>query len=157
MTVSDQTAEAGRRTEAELQPQGGTASLPNPEHALEKFFHGRPLEMNLYGIFAAAVQERLPHVITRFRRNQITFSGRRGFAAVWIPPFKVRGRPEHYIVVSFAADRRIDHPRIVSVAEPYPHRWTHHVLVSSPEDVDDKLLDWVEQAYRLTNARQIGK
>ena len=69
------------------------------------------------------------------------------------PPFKVRGRPEHYIVVSFAADRRIDHPRIVSVAEPYPHRWTHHVLVSCPEDVDDKLLDWVEQAYRLTNAR----
>ena len=95
-----------------------------PEQAAEKFFHGRPLELSLYQAFAAAVRERIPQAITRFRRSQITFAERRGFAAVWIPPFKVRGRPEHYIVVSFAADRRIDHPRIVSVAEPYPHRWT---------------------------------
>lgn len=127
--------------------------MPTPEQAVMTFFRERPLELNLYSIFAAAVRERLPQTITRFRRSQITFAGRRGFAAVWIPPFKVRGRPEHYIVVSFAADRRIDHRRIVSVAEPYPHRWTHHVLVSCPEDVDDLLLDWVEQAFRLTNPR----
>jgi len=127
--------------------------MSTPEQAVKAFFHDRPLELNLYSVFAAAVRERLPQTITRFRRSQITFAGRRGFAAVWIPPFKVRGRPEHYIVVSFAADRRIDHRRIVSVAEPYPHRWTHHVLVSCPEDVDDLLLDWVEQAFRLTNPR----
>ena len=127
--------------------------MSTPEQAVMAFFHDRPLELNLYSVFAAAVRERLPQTITRFRRSQITFAGRRGFAAVWIPPFKVRGRPEHYIVVSFAADRRIDHRRIVSVAEPYPHRWTHHVLVSCPEDVDDLLLDWVEQAFRLTNPR----
>ena len=127
--------------------------MPNPEQEVKKFFHERNLELSLDCVFAAAVQERLPQTITRFRRSQITFAGRRGFAAVWIPPFKVRGRPEHYIVVSFAADRRIDHPRIVSVAEPYPHRWTHHVLVSCPEDVDELLLDWVEQAFRLTNSR----
>ena len=127
--------------------------MATPEQAVQKFFHDRTLELNLYCVFAAAVQARLPGAITRIRRSQITFAGRRGFAAVWIPPFKVRGRPEHYIVVSFAADRRIDHPRIVSVAEPYPHRWTHHVLVSCPEDVDDQLMDWVDQAYRLTNGR----
>ena len=127
--------------------------MPTPEQAVMTFFRERTLELNLYSVFAAAVRERLPQTITRFRRSQITFAGRRGFAAVWIPPFKVRGRPEHYIVVSFAADRRIDHRRIVSVAEPYPHRWTHHVLVSCPEDVDDLLLDWVEQAFRLTNPR----
>ncbi len=120
------------------------------EQAVDKFFHDRTVEKDLYRVFAAAVQERIPQVITRFRRSQITFTGRRGFAAVWIPPFKVRGRPEHYIVVSFAAERRIDHQRIVSVAEPYPHRWTHHVLVTCPEDVDDRLMDWVERAYTFT-------
>ena len=56
----------------------------------------------------------------------------------------------NFLVVSFAADRRIDHQRIVSVAEPYPHRWTHHVLVTCPEDIDKRLLDWVEQAYIFT-------
>lgn len=144
-------AEPGRRTG--YPPEGGTVSSPDAEQAVLKFFHDRTLELDLYRVFAAAVRERLPQAVTRFRRSQITFAGRRGFAAVWIPPFKVRGRPEHYIVVSFAADRRIDHPRIVSVAEPYPHRWTHHVLVCGPGDVDDRLLDWVEQAYRLTNGR----
>lgn len=144
-------AEPGRRTG--YPPEGGTVSLPDAEQAVLKFFHDRTLELDLYRVFAAAVRERLPQAVTRIRRSQITFAGRRGFAAVWIPPFKVRGRPEHYIVVSFAADRRIDHPRIVSVAEPYPHRWTHHVLVCGPGDVDDRLLDWVEQAYRLTNGR----
>ena len=127
--------------------------MPDPEQAVKKFFRERTLELDLYCVFDAAVRDRLPQAITRVRRSQITFAGRRGFAAVWIPPFKVRGRPEHYIVVSFAADRRIDHPRIVSVAEPYPHRWTHHVLVSCPEDMDELLLDWVEQAFRLTNSR----
>ena len=124
-----------------------------PEQAAEKFFHSRPLELSLYQAFAAAVRERIPQAITRFRRSQITFAERRGFAAVWMPLFKVGGRGEYYIVVSFAADRRIDHPRIVSVAEPYPHRWTHHVLVTCPEDIDGKLMDWVEQAWRLTNKK----
>lgn len=127
--------------------------VPTPEEALGKFFHDRPLELSLYRAFAREVQARLPQAITRFRRSQITFAGKKGFAAVWMPPFKVRGRPEHYIVVSFAADRRIDHQRIVSVAEPYPHRWTHHVLVSCPEDIDARLMDWVEQAYRFTNGK----
>jgi hypothetical protein len=127
--------------------------MPTPEQSAERFFHDRPLELSLYRAFEETVRSRIPTVITRFRRSQITFAERRGFAAVWMPPFKVRGRPEHYIVVSFAADRRIDHPRIVSVAEPYPHRWTHHVLVTSPEDIDAKLMDWVEQAWRLTNKK----
>ena len=103
--------------------------MPTPEQSAERFFHDRPLELSLYRAFEETVRSRIPTVI------------------------KVRGRPEHYIVVSFAADRRIDHPRIVSVAEPYPHRWTHHVLVTSPEDIDAKLMDWVEQAWRLTNKK----
>ncbi len=127
--------------------------MSTPEQSVERFFHGRPLELSLYRAFEAAVRDRIPQAITRFRRSQITFAERWGFSAVWIPPFKVRGRPAHYIVVSFAADRRIDHQRIVSVAEPYPHRWTHHVLVTCPQDVDGQLMDWVEQAWRFTNKK----
>lgn len=30
--------------------------------------------------------------------------------------------------------------------EPYPGRWTHHVLVSGTEEIDDELMGWVKEA-----------
>lgn len=43
--------------------------------------------------------------------------------------------------------RRLENPRIVQAAEPYPGRWTHHVLLEKPEDVDEELMDWLDLAY----------
>ena len=40
-------------------------------------------------------------------------------------------------------------PRIAVAVEPYPNRWTHHVVVSQPEEIDGKLLDWLSQAYQF--------
>ena len=45
---------------------------------------------------------------------------------------------------------RVENPRIVSAVEPYPRRWAHHVAVASPEEVDDQLMGWVEEAYRFS-------
>jgi hypothetical protein len=30
--------------------------------------------------------------------------------------------------------------------EPYPGRFTHHVLLSGTEEIDDELLGWVKEA-----------
>ena len=37
--------------------------------------------------------------------------------------------------------------QIAAAAEPYPNRWTHHVPVATPAELDGELLDWLEQAY----------
>ena len=31
--------------------------------------------------------------------------------------------------------------------EPYPNRWTHHVVVSRLEELDEELMDWLREAY----------
>ena len=30
--------------------------------------------------------------------------------------------------------------------EAYPHRWTHHVMIGSAEEVDEELVSWIIEA-----------
>ena len=40
-----------------------------------------------------------------------------------------------------------------AVSLPYPRRWTHHVLLSRPEEVDGQLLDWLREAYVFSQCK----
>ena len=33
--------------------------------------------------------------------------------------------------------------------EPYPNRWTHHILLTTANEVDAELLDWAEEACQF--------
>ncbi|MHB1318955.1 MAG: hypothetical protein ACYCYF_10095, partial [Anaerolineae bacterium] len=54
--------------------------------------------------------------------------------------------PEVYLVLTFGLRRRLDDLRIVEAVEPYPGRWTHHLIVARAEDVDAQVLAWLEEA-----------
>ena len=45
-------------------------------------------------------------------------------------------------------------PRIAVATEPYPNRWTHHVVVARPEDVDGELLGWLEAAWTFSEHKR---
>ena len=45
-------------------------------------------------------------------------------------------------------------PRVVAASEPYPGRWTHHLLLTAPEDVDGLLAAWLAEAYRFAREKQ---
>ena len=49
------------------------------------------------------------------------------------------------LVVSILGGAVLDSRRIDAVSEPYPERWTHHVLVASAEEIDDELMAWVRE------------
>lgn len=53
---------------------------------------------------------------------------------------KAKERPAVYIVVTFGLGYKVESPRIDVAVEPYPNRWTHHVLISSPEELDEELM-----------------
>ena len=59
---------------------------------------------------------------------------------------KKKDCPDSYIVVTFGLDHRAVSPRIDIATEPYPNRWTHHVLISELSEIDDELIAWVEEA-----------
>ena len=111
------------------------------------FFDREPQALSLFELLCEQAMARWPSSTLRVQKTQITFSARFGFAWFWLPDRRVKGRPEAKLMVSFGLDHRVESPRIFAAVEPYPNRWTHHVPVATPAELDGELLDWLEQAY----------
>ena len=122
-----------------------------PELTLEEalFFAGKPLEQALYERFRHRLLTELEKVFIKVSRTQISFSGKYGFAFVSHP----RRKKDQGILISFGLFHRQESPRIQSASEPYPNRWTHHVLVSSTEELDEELMGWIQEAYWFANSK----
>ena len=50
-------------------------------------------------------------------------------------------------MVPFGLEHRGYSSRIAVAIEPYPYRWTHHLLLTAPAQIDTELLDWLQEAY----------
>ena len=50
--------------------------------------------------------------------------------------------------VEFVLTRSLDHGRIHKRQPLGPHRYTHHVRLTSPADVDDQLIAWLRESYQ---------
>ena len=52
----------------------------------------------------------------------------------------------------------LDHPvyaeRIAVTVEAQPNRWTHHVIVGSPEEIDSELLGLICEAYAFSEGKR---
>ena len=89
----------------------------------------------------------IPDVKIKVAKTQITFANKRGFAFVSFNPCRrAKDRPAVWMTVSFGLGYRKESPRIDVATEPYPGRWTHHVMVGSVEEIDDELMDWIREA-----------
>lgn len=114
------------------------------------FFNRMPVLLPLYAALREAVEARCPGMEIRVAKTQVSFCSRHVFAMASPPWRRIRGWPEEYLLVSFGLSRRQDSARIVQAVEPYPNRWTHHVIVRRPEEIDAELLGWLEEAYRFS-------
>ena len=119
------------------------------------FFEKDPAALPLYEAFEQAVCKLVPNVAIRVQKTQITYANPRVFAAVSFLPVRRKAlRPEHYITITLGLDRRLDSPRVDAASEPYPARWTHHLLISSPEEIDGELMEWVREAAAFSAAKR---
>ena len=115
-----------------------------------QFFDRRPRELELYQDFEDKVFAACPETHIRVQKTQITFENRHGFAFVSLPRRKVK---EPTIVVSFGLSYRGDSPRIWVATEPYPNRWTHHMLISDESQLDEEVLGWIKEAAAFAAAK----
>ena len=123
-----------------------------------QFFEVMPGALPLYEQLLELVRQTVGTFSIRVQKTQITWSNRYVFACISfakIRPAKLR--PQTYLVVTFGLDHRVESPRIDIATEPYPHRWTHHVLISAPEEIDGELIGWVREAYDFSAAKGRGK
>lgn len=112
-----------------------------------QFFDAHPDAFPLYDKFEKCVMEHVPEARIKVQKTQISFYNRHMFACVSFARVrKKKDCPDSYIVVTFGLDHRAVSPRIDIATEPYPNRWTHHVLISELSEIDDELMAWVEEA-----------
>jgi hypothetical protein len=110
------------------------------------FFNRMPGTLDLFSCLRCCILERFGQTGINVRKSQIDFCQKRSFASVWLPISRIKGRPKKYIVLTFYLGHRIESPRIVQTIEPYPNRFTHHLLISGRQEIDEELLDWLSQS-----------
>ena len=119
------------------------------------FFNEHPAALPLYEAFTKRLLAKIDNVTIKVQKTQISFSNKYNFAFVsFLPVRKAKGRPKTYITVSFGLQYRKESPRIDAASEPYPNRWTHHVLIASEEEIDDELMDWIKEAAEFSASKR---
>lgn len=116
------------------------------------FFERDPQARVILDVLARKILDRHPDTDVRTGKSQISFCGPRPYCWAWLPIREgIKGRPEHYLIVSFGLNREIRSPRLLDTAEPMPGRFTHHAIIGNPDELDGELLDWIEQAREWKN------
>ena len=120
------------------------------------FFFGEHMEaLPMYERLENAILTRIPDVKIKVAKTQITFDNKRGFAFVSFNPCRrSKDRPAVWMTVTFGLGCRRDSPRIDVATQPYPGRWTHHVMVGSAEEIDEELLGWIQEAAEFSAAKR---
>ena len=125
---------------------------PDPDTLM--FFDGHLYALELYRRFEELLYGMFPHVNRRVRKTQITFANRHVFACVSFAKVKRRAElPEGYMVVTLGLPAPLESDRVAVKTEPYPGRWTHHIVISNPEELDEELVSWIGQAYAFADAK----
>ena len=115
------------------------------------FFSEKPAALPLYEAFVKRLLAEIGDVTVKVRKTQISFSNKYNFAFVSLLPVRrAKERPETYITVTFGLSYRKESPRIDVASEPYPNRWTHHMLISSEEEIDGELMGWIKEAAEFS-------
>ena len=119
------------------------------------FFNDHMDALPLYERLEGLILEQIPDVKIKVSKTQISFSNKRGFAFVSFNPCrKVNDRPDVWMTVTFGLSYRKDSPRIDVVTEPYPNRWTHHVMVSNVAEIDGELMGWIREAAEFSASKR---
>ena len=119
-----------------------------------QFFEKKPEALPLYAELEEKSRQEIPDVEIRVQKTQISLYKRHMFACVSFARVRKKADcPDNYIVVTFGLSHRQDSPRIDIATEPYPNRWTHHMLVADAAEIDGEMMGWIKEAAEFAAAK----
>ena len=111
----------------------------------EEFFSGRPFSKQLYEIVYREVKN-FGEVNIQVTKSQVAFRKERNFAWVWIPGQYLKGKTAP-LVLTLSYRHRDDSPRWKEIVEPAPGRFTHHLELYEPSDIDEEVVSWLRNTW----------
>ena len=119
------------------------------------FFEKKPDAFLLYQKLEERICSEVEDVRIKVQKTQISFYNRHLFACVSFARVRKKENcPDSYIVVTFGLDHKVESSRIDMATEPYPDRWTHHVLISEQSEIDDELMEWIREASQFSAGKR---
>ena len=119
------------------------------------FFDRHPAALPLYEKLKCSILAGIPETRIEVRKTQISFFTKHMFAAASFTPVrKAKERPDPFLTVTFGLRCRKNSPRIAATVEPYPDRWTHHVMIGSTEEVDAELMGFIREAAIFSSGKR---
>ncbi len=110
------------------------------DYSVEKFLEGKgPRARKLFDCFVGLIAACGPFE-TAPAKTRVAFMARVRFAAV----LRLSDRG---MTVSFGLPRRLEHPRIGRIEEYGSGWYGHFVRVTSAEEMDDEMLQWLRESY----------
>ncbi len=103
------------------------------------FFHDRPRALELYHVLEAVV-DRFGPTQRAATKSRVSFIRRTRF--LWVHEAGLKA-----IWIGFNLPHDIDSPRLRSGRRA--GGWSHHVKISSAADMDEELVGWLGEAYRI--------
>ena len=111
------------------------------------FFHEHAEAFSLYEPLEARLLA-FPGTSIRVQKTQITFSNRHVYAcSAFLRVRRKAELPDPYLVLTLGMPYPLESGRVAVKTEPYPGRWTIHILLSRPDELDEELFSWAKEAY----------
>ncbi len=119
------------------------------------FFNSHPAALPLFAALEDALFARCPAAQKRVQKTQITYYHRHVFACVSFARVRRRAElPETWLTLTLCLPCPPESERVAAKTEAYPGRWTTHIVLCSPEELDEELLGWLDQAYEFSERKQ---
>ena len=118
------------------------------------FFNQHQTVLPLYEAFSGKMATQFPDSKIKVQKTQITFSNRHIYACVSFLRVKKKAElPDSYFVLTLGLPYPLESERVAAKTEPYPGRWTTHIIISKIYDLDEDLFAWVGQAYEFSEKK----
>ena len=119
------------------------------------FFDQHPTALPIYEAFETMLYARFPDVQKRVQKTQISFYNKHMFSCVSFVRVKRKAElPDPYIVVTLGLPYPLESERVAVKTEPYPGRWTTHIVIGGADEIDEELFFWVSQAYTFSEGKR---
>ena len=121
---------------------------------MTEFFDGHHDALPLFEALEGAILSRFPETKKRVQKTQISYYHRTVFACVSLARVKRKAElPKTWLTLTLGLNYPLDSPRVAAKTEAYPGRWTTHIVLGAPEDLDEELLSWLEEAYAFSERK----
>ena len=128
--------------------------MREPDLDTLRFFDGHADALPVFLALEEWLYAAFPHVNKRMQKTQITYFNRHVFACVSFARVKRKAElPPGWLVLTLGLPLPLDSERVAAKTEPYPGRWTHHIVLSRAEELDETLRDWIREAYAFADGK----